>query len=109
MTSRALMLPEEIYLHYKILLDCGTKESFLKQIWSPKIGPIARLKAGDSLIFHQALDVLEKWGEWDQLLRLCREALSLRNADSELVFTAHDCKTWRIFLAAAARAADPEA
>ncbi|KAK4162403.1 N-acetyltransferase B complex non catalytic subunit-domain-containing protein [Cladorrhinum sp. PSN259] len=107
-TDRGLLTEEEVCLYYKVLLNYGTKEEFLSRLQSPKLGAIAQLKQSRKLLFCEALDALEKWGEWDQIYTLCREALTLGLEGATNSFFVCDLRIWKKFASAASKATDTD-
>ncbi|KAK3984114.1 N-acetyltransferase B complex non catalytic subunit-domain-containing protein [Cladorrhinum sp. PSN332] len=108
-TDRGLLTEEEVCLYYRVLLSHGTKEEFLARLQSPKLGAIAQLKQSRKLLLCEALDALEKWGEWDQIYNLCREALTLGLEGVTTPFFVCDLRIWKKFASAASKATDVDA
>ncbi|KAK4192377.1 N-acetyltransferase B complex non catalytic subunit-domain-containing protein [Podospora australis] len=107
-TDRLLLLEEEVCLFYRVLLAHGTKEDYLSRLQSPKLGAIGQLKKGNKLLFYEALDTLETWGEWDQIYKLCAEALRLGLKGETKLFFVCDMRIWKKFVGAATKATDSE-
>ncbi|KAK4229278.1 N-acetyltransferase B complex non catalytic subunit-domain-containing protein [Podospora fimiseda] len=108
-TARGLLTEEEVCLYYKVLLSHGTKEEFLTRLQSPKLGAIAQLRQSRKLLFCEALDVLEKWGKWDHIYNLCREALNLGLEEVTTPFLVCDLRIWKKFASSASKATDNDA
>ncbi|KXX79150.1 N-alpha-acetyltransferase 25, NatB auxiliary subunit [Madurella mycetomatis] len=107
-TDRGLLTEEEICLYYRVLLSHGTKEEFISRLQSPKLGAISQLKQGHKLLLCEGLDALEKWGEWDHIYNICRDALTLDIDGGTTPFFVCDLQIWKKFAAAASKAADPD-
>jgi N-terminal acetyltransferase B complex non-catalytic subunit len=92
-----------------VLLAHGNREDFVKRVRSRRLGALALLEKGHKLLFWECLDALEPWAEWDLIFDLCRQALRLGLNGATAPFFVCDLQVWKRFIAAASRAADPEA
>lgn len=75
---------------------------------SPKLGAISQLKENRKLLFCEALDALETWGEWELINNLCREALSLGLEGDTPSFFVCDLQIWKKFASAASKVEESE-
>ncbi|KAK0648927.1 N-acetyltransferase B complex non catalytic subunit-domain-containing protein [Cercophora newfieldiana] len=106
--DRGLLTEEEVCLYYRVLLAHGNKEDFVRRVKSAGLGALVLLEKGHKLLFWECLDSLSAWGEWDLIFDLCRQALRLGVKGVTAPFFVCDLKVWRIFAAAASKAANPE-
>ncbi|KAL2268243.1 hypothetical protein VTJ83DRAFT_3089 [Remersonia thermophila] len=107
-TDRGLLTEEEIGLYYRVLRSHGTREEYMSRLTSPKLGALAQLREGHKLVFWEGLDALEAWGEWDRIYALCRDALALGLDTPRSMLLVCDLQTWKRFITAASKAADPD-
>ncbi|KAK0610996.1 N-acetyltransferase B complex non catalytic subunit-domain-containing protein [Immersiella caudata] len=107
--DRGLLTEEEVCLYYRVLLAHGNKDDFVKRVRSGGLGALVLLEKGHKLLFWECLDALEPWGEWDLIFDLCRQALRLGVKGVTAPFFVCDLQVWKRFIAAASKAADPEA
>ncbi|KAK4142908.1 N-acetyltransferase B complex non catalytic subunit-domain-containing protein [Dichotomopilus funicola] len=107
-TDRGLLAEEEVCLYYRVLRSHGTKEEFISRLKSPKLGAINQLKQNRKVLFWEALEALETWGEWDLINNLCREALSLGLEGEKPSFFVCDLQIWKKFALAASKVEDSE-
>lgn len=91
-----------------MLLVHGTKEDFVKRVQAPGVGALALLEKGQKLLFWESLGPLERWGEWDLIFKLCRQALQWCIDGTTSPFFTCDPKVWKMFVTAASKAASPE-
>jgi len=77
-------------------------------VQSPRLGALAQLKEGRKVVFWEALEALEKWGEWDLIYDLCRQALTMGLEGQTPTFFACDLKVWKNFATAASKSKKQE-
>jgi hypothetical protein len=104
-----LRTEEEFYLYYRVLATHGSKEDSAKQILDPELGAMKQFERGRKYLFLEALDAFESQQKWDELYRLCRQALSHQDEDGLPSYLAADWRVWRTFIAAASKEPDSRA
>ena len=60
------------------------------------------------MLFNEALEKLEAWGEWDLINNLCREALTLGLEGGTAPFFVCDLQIWKRFASAASKVTDSD-
>ncbi|KAK5659258.1 hypothetical protein OQA88_1350 [Cercophora sp. LCS_1] len=106
--SRDLLSEEEICLFYRALFIHGTRDAYIQRLQSPYLGAVALLQKGHKLLFWEALDILETWGNWDLIFELCQQGLKLGADGTTPPFFVCDWKVWKMFIHAASKNANPE-
>ncbi|OHE93268.1 N-acetyltransferase B complex non catalytic subunit, partial [Colletotrichum orchidophilum] len=100
-SDRAIRTEEEILLFYRILEAHGSTAEWDAALKVPILNPVYQFRKGRKDLFLQAIEVLERKGEWKTVYDLCKDCLSTTDENKQLSLLACDYAVWKKFLNAA--------
>lgn len=105
-TARGLREEEEINLYYRVV----GKDAYLKSVVenSSSISVYKQFEQGRKYLLIESLRAFEEAGDWDNVYKLCKFALSQDDEHGKPSFLAFDMRIWKTFVKAASMRSDVE-